>query len=73
MLLWSPQVDKYIIYEYHHELFQAGFKDPIHEIHECFQGISEPKGHHYELIVSVLGIKGSPRYVFVLNSELVVP
>jgi len=35
-------------------------------------GINEAKGHHYEFVMSVLGTKGSLKYVFVLDSELVV-
>ena len=71
MLIWIPRVDQYIIYEYHHELIQVGFEDPIHEIHKRRSGICKPKRHHYKFIVSISGAKYSLGYVLFLNSEVV--
>ena len=61
MILWSPPVNQYIVYKYHHKLVQVGFKDSIHKVHECCRGISKPKGHHYELIMPVPSAEGSLR------------
>jgi len=36
-------------------------------------GISEAKGHHRKLVVSVLGAEDSLGYIFILDLELVVP
>jgi len=73
MLIWNSRVDQYIIYEYHYKLVQVGFEDPVHEIHEYHRDISEAKGHHYELVMSIASTKGSLLYVFILNSELIAP
>jgi len=53
-------------------LIQVGFKNLVHEIHECCWGISEAKGHHHKLVVSVLGVEGSLGYIYILDLKLVV-
>jgi len=55
------------------KLIQVGFEDSVHEIHECYRGIGEAKGHHHKLIVSVPGTEGSLGLIFIFDLELVVP
>jgi len=73
VLLWGSRVNENIVYEHHHELIQVRFEDPVHKVHKGCQGIGEAKGHHHKLVVSISGMKHSFGYIFILDSELVVP
>jgi len=73
MIIWSPRVDQYVICKHHHKVVQVRFEDSIYRVHERCWGVSEPKGHHYELIMPIPGAKDSLRYIFIFDSELVIP
>jgi len=54
-------------------MVQVRFRDSIHKAHECYWGVSEPKGYHYELIMPISGAERTLRYIFIFDSKLVIP
>ena len=73
MLLWGHRVNKDIVFEDQHKLIKVGFEYHIHGIYEYCQGISEAKGNHHKLIVSIPGTEGSLGCIFIFDLELVAP
>ena len=58
VLFLAPRVDEYIVNEDDDELIQVWTTHPIHQVHEYCGGVSQSKGHHYELKMPIAGSEG---------------
>jgi hypothetical protein len=63
MVFQRATVNKYIIHEYNNKLSKEGCQDGVHSALKNCRCICETKGHHFELIVSMMSLKSS--FVFI--------
>jgi hypothetical protein len=55
MLLLIFGIDEDIIDKDHYEFVKIHHKHGVHEVHEVGWGICETKGHHQELVKTIMG------------------
>src|SRR3954469_2739861 len=72
MLFFRFRVDKNVINEYHHEPIQVSMKNTVHVLHEYSRCISDTKGHHRILVVSIPSPERGLLNVIFLYSNLVI-
>ena len=73
MLRLSLEVDQDIIYEYYHRPLQHRPANPVHEIHQHFWSIGEPKWHHHKLVMTITSSEGCLMYIIIPDPHLMVP
>jgi hypothetical protein len=65
-------VDEDIIDKDHYEFVELRHRNGVHEVHEVDWGICETKGHHQELVKTIMSGESSFRNVTRSNFDLVV-
>lgn len=65
-------INKKFIYKCYHEWIKNWFEHTIHETHECWRPICQPKWHNYKLIGSITGPKWHLRHIQSPNLWLMV-
>jgi hypothetical protein len=68
----SFTIDENIIKENYDKMMEKRMEDMIHEALEGGEGITQAKGHEQKLIVTLVSLKGSLRYVSFFHTYLVV-
>ena len=63
---------KDVINEEYDKRIEVVSKHPIHEVHKCCWGISQPKGHLPKLIVTISCLKGRYGNIFISPPNLVI-
>jgi predicted oxidoreductase len=72
MLLLFFGIDNNIIDEDHYEFVELRHKHRVHEVHEVGWGICETKGHHQELVETIMSGESSSRNVTRSNFDFMI-
>ena len=66
-------INEYVVKEDDHEFPYILPKNVVHAPLEGSRRVSEAKWHHFPLIVSIVGPKGSSLYVLGIDLDLIIP
>ncbi|KAK4729654.1 hypothetical protein R3W88_022642 [Solanum pinnatisectum] len=72
MLILTSRIDQDIIYEHNYKHIKVLSKHPIHQVHKCHRGISQTKGHHQKLTMTISRSKSRFQNIFLFQSQLVI-
>ena len=73
MFFQTWEVDQDIINKHYRKIVEILSEDPIHQIHENYGGIHQPKCHNHKLKVAVLGAKCNLLHILFSDPQLVIP